>query len=72
MPNDKLSIWYHAVRWGVFACQQRITVAAQYGWSTEYDMSQLEALQDLEQFLKMSWDRWMDNLQIGQTAQEVK
>jgi hypothetical protein len=30
--------------------------------STSYDELQLEQLRDLEQFLKMSWDVWMDDM----------
>jgi hypothetical protein len=37
-----------------------------------YDINQLEKLQDLEQFLKMSWDQWLDRMETGKTAQEVK
>jgi hypothetical protein len=35
-------------------------------------MLQLQQLQDLEQFLKMSWDAWMDGIEARQTAREVK
>ena len=37
-----------------------------------YDINQLEQLQDLEQFLKMSWDHWLDRMENRETAQEVK
>ena len=35
-------------------------------------LTELENLQELEMFLKMSWDQWLDNLQARQTAQETK
>jgi hypothetical protein len=37
-------------------------IQRELGLSTSYDELQLEQLRDLEQFLKMSWDVWMDDM----------
>jgi len=72
VDNTKLSPWYFAVQWAAMALQTKIVQAEQAGYSSVYDQHQLEQLQDLEQFLKMSWDRWLDNIQARNAALEVK
>jgi hypothetical protein len=42
------------------------------GLTTNYEEKQVAQLLELEQFLKMSWDQWMESLLPGETAQEVK
>ena len=72
VENTKLSPWFFAVNWGILTLQQKITEMESRGLNPLYDIRQLENLQDLEQFLKMSWDQWLDRLNNGETAQEVK
>ena len=62
LDNTDLSRYYFAVRWGIACIQMRIDTAEKNGWGSKYDRHQLEILQDLEQFLKMSYDVWMDAL----------
>ena len=72
VENTNLSPWYFAVNWGIITLQQKIADMEAMGLNPAYDIYQLEKLQDLEQFLKMSWDQWLDRLETGKTAQEVK
>ena len=62
VPNEKLSPWYFAVRYSILRMEQAIKYSQELGLSTTYDEHQLEQLRDLEQFLKMSWDVWMDDM----------
>jgi len=61
-PSEKLSPWYFSVRWAIYHVESSIARCVEHGLSTTYDEQQLVKLQDLEQFLKMSWDVWMDEL----------
>ena len=70
--NTKLSPWYFAVHWSTLILQQKIANIEAAGGDPIYDLRQLQQLQDLEQFLKMSWDVWMDGIEARQTAREVK
>lgn len=70
LPNEKLSAWYYAVQWGKYHVEQSIERSRQMGFASSYDEHQLRHLEDLEQFLKMSWDQWMESLVTGQTAEE--
>jgi hypothetical protein len=72
LENTKLSPWYFAVHWAGIHLQERIVDSERLGVDPTYDMLQLQQLQDLEQFLKMSWDQWMDAIEARQTALEVK
>ena len=60
VPNEKLSVWYFAVRYSILRTEQAIKDREALGLSSSYDELQLEQLRDLEQFLQMSWDDWMD------------
>lgn len=71
LPNDKLSAWYFSVRWAIGALQDRIQKHRDYGWSTTYDEHQLDRLEDLEQYLKMSWDTWMEELKEDLTTASI-
>lgn len=62
VPNEKLSPWYFAVRYSILRMEQAIKCSQELGLSITYDEHQLEQLRDLEQFLKMSWDVWMDDM----------
>ena len=62
VPNEKLSVWYYAVRYSILRTEQAIKYTRELELSTSYDELQLEQLRDLEQFLKMSWDVWMDDM----------
>ena len=62
VPNVKLSVWYFAVRYSILRTEQTIKYSRELDLSTSYDELQLEQLRDLEQFLKMSWDVWMDDM----------
>ena len=72
VENTKLSPWMFAVNWGIITLQQKIAEMEAAGLNPLYDIHQLENLQDLEQFLNMSWDIWMDRMENRETAQEVK
>ena len=62
LPNVNLNPWYAATRWAIFAMQQRIAAGERQGYSTDYDAYMLTQLEDMEQFLKMSWDVYMEDL----------
>ena len=72
VDNSKLSPWYFAVHWAGIHLQEKIVDSERLGVDPTYDMLQLKQLQDLEQFLKMSWDQWMDGIEARQTATEAK
>ena len=72
VENTKLSPWFLAVNWGILTLQQKIADMEAMGLNPIYDINQLEKLQDLEQFLKMSWDQWLDRMETSKPAQEVK
>lgn len=61
--NSKLSPWYFAVHWSILRIQANIAEMERLGLDPSYDMRQLRELQDLEQFLKMSWDQWLVSLE---------
>lgn len=72
MPNDKLSSWYFMLQHCKYVLQDRISTADIKGWNSEYDRAHLERLVDMEQFLKMSWDAYMDSLlNTAKTAMEL-
>lgn len=70
LDNTKLSHYYFATRWAIAIMEDRIQLANTHGWSTQYDETQLEQLRDMEQFFKMSWDSYMENL-TGHKMEEV-
>ena len=71
IPNLKLSPWYYAVLAAKGVMQQKIAEMEQAGIvSPAFYIARLAELEDLEQFLKMSWDEWMDSLAPSQTAVE--
>jgi len=71
IDNLKLSPWYYAVLAAKAVLQQKITEIEEAGIvSPSFYIARLEELEDLEQFLKMSWDQWMDSLSTRQTAVE--
>ncbi|MFZ9655098.1 MAG: hypothetical protein ACO29V_05610 [Limnohabitans sp.] len=62
VPNDKLSGWYFMLQHCKYVLQDRINTAEINGWGSDYDRAHLERLEDMEQFVKMSWDAYMDSL----------
>ena len=72
VDNSDLSPWYYAVGWAKHTLQLQITRYQRFGLNTSYHEKQLERLVELEQFLKMSWDQWMESLLPSETKQEVK
>ena len=72
VDNNDLSPWYYAVGWAKHTLQLQITRYNGLGLNTNYEEKQLERLVELEQFLKMSWDQWMESLLPSETAKEVK
>jgi hypothetical protein len=71
IDNLKLSPWYYAVLAAKAVLQQKITEIEEAGIvNPSFYIARLEELEDLEQFLKMSWDHWMDSLSTRQTAVE--
>jgi len=71
VPNEKLSPWYFTVRYASLVIQQRIAENTAHGLDSAYDEHNLKQLTDMEQFFKMSWDTWMDDL-AATIRQEVK
>ena len=72
VSRSNLSPWYYAVSWSRHTLQAQINRYKEMGLNTAYDEKQLQQLIELEQFLKMSWDQWMDDLTGSKIAQEVK
>jgi hypothetical protein len=72
LANENLSPWYFAVRYSCLALQQRINEFEKIGLTCTYDSHSLKNLQELEQFLKMSWDIYMDSLEIATSKEAVK
>jgi hypothetical protein len=72
VSSTDLSPWYYAVSWARHSLQSQISRYAELGLDTAYDEKQLKKLLDLEQFLKMSWDQWMESLLPSETAKEVQ
>lgn len=63
LPVEKLSPWYFAIGWARQIMIQNIERVQALGLSTTYDENHLKQLDDMEQFLKMSWDTWMTDLE---------
>jgi len=63
VDNSKLSPWYFGVNWATMIMKERIKKFEKKGWDATYDRKQLEYLEDLEQFLKMSWDTWLNDME---------
>lgn len=72
LANENLSPWYFAVRYSTLVFQQRINDLEKLGLNCSYDRHSLQQLQELEQFLKMSWDTYMDSLESATTKEAVK
>jgi hypothetical protein len=72
LANENLSPWYFAVRYSTLVFEQRINELERLGLNCSYDRHSLKQLQQLEQFLKMSWDTYMDNLETVTTTEAVK
>jgi hypothetical protein len=71
IDNLKLSPWYYAVLAAKAVLQQKITEIEEAGIvNPSFYIARLEELEDLEQFLKMSWYQWMDSLTLDQTVVE--
>jgi len=71
IDNLKLSVWYYAVKWAKHRLQQTIAdIEARGTIDPAFDIQRLEELEDLEQFLNMSWYQWMDSLTLDQTVVE--
>jgi hypothetical protein len=71
VPCEKLSPWYFAVNYSILRMEQAIAHSEELGLTPTYDYCQLDQLRDLEQFLKMSWDVWMESLGAVSLPAEV-
>jgi len=71
VDNFKLSPWYFAVHWARSVLQDKIRRCEELDFNPVYDIHQLEQLDDLEQFLKMSWDEWMQSITPEQTVKRL-
>ena len=71
VPNENLSKWYFAVTWSQHLLRQAIVETEAAGQDPGYHLAQLAQLDDLAQFLKMSWDVWLEQLECRTTAAEV-
>ena len=72
VSNTDLSPWYYAVGYARHSLQMQVIRYRELGLKTNYEEKQLERLVELEQFLKMSWDQWMESLLPSETTEEVK
>lgn len=74
LPNEKLNPWYFAVRWASMCLQDKIRRSKELGYSTQYDEYHVQHLEDMEQFFKMSWDMWLEELSASAPAEcaEIK
>jgi len=72
IENTSLSPWYYAVSWARQSLQAQINRYRDLGLNTSYDEKKVAELLELEQFLKMSWDQWMESLLPSETTEEVK
>lgn len=63
LPHEKINQWYFAIGWARQVMIHQIQRVQALGLSTTYDERHLEQLEDMEQFLQMSWDTWLDNIQ---------
>lgn len=78
VPTEKLLPWLQAVRSSAAALECQIqhwdalheAKPESFPVTTEYFHHQLRDLQDLEMFLSMSWNQYMDSLALPQ-AKEV-
>ena len=52
--------------------RQGIVDAEAAGQDSGYHVAQLAQLEDLAQFLKMSWDQWLEQLQSGSAVEVNK
>lgn len=71
VANENLSPWYFAVRYSTMVFQQRIDELERMGLNCSYDRHSLQNLQKLEQFLKMSWDVYMDSMESATIDTEL-
>jgi hypothetical protein len=71
ISNEHLSSWYFAVRYSSIVFEQRIDELEKVGLNCTYDRYNLQKLQDMEEFLKMSWDAWMDSMEATANTKEV-
>lgn len=51
--------WYYAVNWGAMLLEQHIIRMEAIGLDVELHKERLAELEDLKQFLSMSWDMWV-------------
>ena len=63
VPNEKLSSWYFTARYAAMVFEQRIAELNKLNLDGGYDRYNLERLHEMEQFFKMSWDTWMDEIE---------
>jgi hypothetical protein len=63
VDNSKLNPWRFGVNWATMVMKDRIRKLEKEGLDATYDKKQLEYLEDLEQFLKMSWDMWLHEME---------
>lgn len=59
VDNRKLMPWYYAVNWGAMLLEQHIIRMEAIGLDVELHKERLAELEDLKQFLSMSWDMWV-------------
>ena len=63
VANENLSSWYFTARYAALVFEQRISKLEELNIDAAYDRYNLEKLREMEQFFKMSWDTWMDDLE---------
>lgn len=57
----ELSEWYYALRWVYQQAHHQCAYIRSKGLPVDYDVTQLEKVGELEQFLKTSWDSYIDD-----------
>jgi hypothetical protein len=63
LPSENLSSWYFAVRWARMTMEHESAKQKELGWDTSYTDDNVGKLLQLETFLNVSWDAYMEWLQ---------
>jgi hypothetical protein len=62
LPTDRLTQWHFAVQWASIVLKQKIERLEELGLRADYDKDKVSQLDDLDMFLQMTWDNYMDNI----------
>ena len=62
IPAEFLSSWYFSVRWSRTMLEAENNRFKERGWDTTYNDRVLGDLLDIENFLQVSWDSYMESI----------